>query len=107
MNESSTKRPLDGVDLLTALGATLLAGLLGLSVGQQLTLSYQVRQGLWVLIGGLSAYLLYGAGVLRPETWFMPQPNLWVSRLSMAALAFGFSLMALRLGQVNLTAKRL
>ena len=107
MNESSTKRPLDGVDLLTALGATLLAGLLGLSVGQQLTLSYQVRQGLWVLIGGLSAYLLYGAGVLRPETWFMPQPNLWVSRLSMAALAFGFSLMALRLSQVNLTAKRL
>jgi len=84
----------DGLDFLLALSATLLAGLLGFLAGQQMRqpLSKRVRFGLGVLIGGLSAYLLYGMGWLRPELWFMVEPNLLVSRLTVAVLAFLFSL---------------
>jgi hypothetical protein len=92
-------RHLDGVDLLAALAATLLAGLLGFWLGQQYRqpLSRRVRLGLWVLIGGLLAYLLYGAGWLRPEQWVFETPNLLAGRLAVAGLAFIFGLAALGL----------
>ncbi|HXV99807.1 MAG TPA: glycoside hydrolase family 3 N-terminal domain-containing protein, partial [Anaerolineae bacterium] len=67
----ANSRSLNSIDLLSALGATLLAGLLGFWLGQQShkPLSRQVRLALWTLIGGLLAYLIYGAGWLRPEQW--------------------------------------
>ncbi|MCB0163645.1 MAG: hypothetical protein KDI79_05420 [Anaerolineae bacterium] len=92
-------RPLDGIDLLSALAATLLAGILGFRLGQQSQrpLSQRVRLGLWVLIGGLLAYLCYGAGWLRPEQWAFESPDLMVGRLSVALLAFIFGLIAIML----------
>lgn len=92
-------RPLDGLDLLSALAATLLAGLLGFGLGQQYQrpLSGRVRLGLWALIGGLAAYLLYGAGVLRPEQWLMEEPTLWAGRVTVAGLAFIFGMLAMGL----------
>jgi hypothetical protein len=85
--------------LLLALGATLLAGLIGFWLGQLFPkpLPRRVRLGLWVLIGGLAAYLLYGAGWLRPEEWLFEQPTLWASRLAVAGLSFLFGLAALAL----------
>jgi hypothetical protein len=49
----------------------------------------------------LSAYLLYGAGLLRPEQWFLAEPGLLASRLSMAGLVFLFGLLALGLSSRN------
>jgi peptidoglycan/LPS O-acetylase OafA/YrhL len=90
-------RPLDGLDLGSALGATLLAGLLGFWLGQQTRkpLSRRVRLSLWTLIGGLLAYLLYGAGWLRPELWLFDQPDVLTGHLAIAGLAFVFGLTAL------------
>ncbi len=98
-----TMRRADGLDFLSALSATLLAGLLGFWLGQQVRqpIPQQVRFGLWVFIGGLSAYLLYGAGWLRPETWLIQEPNLLMSRVVVAGLAFMFSGMAMGLDKVR------
>jgi hypothetical protein len=52
---------------------------------------------LWTLIGGLLAYLLYGAGWLRPEQWLFDQPDSLVGHLAVAVIAFIFSLAALGL----------
>ncbi|GIK40252.1 MAG: hypothetical protein BroJett011_40850 [Chloroflexota bacterium] len=92
-------RPLNEVDLLSALGATLLAGLIGFWLGQQARkpLSRRVRLGLWTLIGGLLAYLLYGAGWLRPEQWLLEQPDILAGHLAVAGMAFVFGLVALGL----------
>jgi beta-N-acetylhexosaminidase len=100
-------RQIDEVDLLSALSATLLAGLLGFWLGQQFhqPLSRRVRLGLWVLIGGLLAYILYGAGWLRPEEWMLETPDLAVSRLAVAVLAFIFSLGAFGLNSGTLSRK--
>ncbi len=86
----------DGVDLLSALSATLLAGLLGFWSGQQFDkpLSRRVRVGLWVLVGGLLGYLLYGTGLLRPELWFWETPGRLAGRFAVAGLAFTFGLAA-------------
>jgi hypothetical protein len=83
------------------LSATLLAGLVGFWLGQQSrkSLSRRVRFGLWVLIGGLAAYLLYGLGWLRPEQWLLEQPDLLAARLSVAGLTFVFSLAAIGLSR--------
>jgi hypothetical protein len=96
-------RRVDGWDLLVAFGAILLAGLVGFLGGRFVPkpLPRRVRLGLWVLIGGLSAYLLYGAGLLRPEQWLLAEPGLLVSRLSMAGLVFFFGLLALGLSSQN------
>jgi len=93
-------RQLDGIDLLTALSATLLAGVLGFWLGHQFDkpLSRQVRLGLWILIAGLSAYLLYGSGLIRPEQWLFDEPDLLTGRLGVAGLAFLFGLLAMGLG---------
>lgn len=106
-------RRLDGVDLLSALSATLLAGLPGFWIGQRMhrPLSGKVRLSLWILVGGLLAYLLYGVGWLRPEEWFLEEPNLLASRVAVAGLAFVFSLAALGLSgrgnyQRGVTARR-
>ena len=96
---SAKARPLNSIDLFSALGATLLAGLLGFWLGQQTPkpLSRRVRLGLWTLIGGLLAYLLYGAGWLRPEQWLFDQPDGLTGHLAVAGLAFVFGLVAMGL----------
>jgi beta-N-acetylhexosaminidase len=98
---AAVPRHLDGVDLLSALSATLLAGLLGFWLGQQSRqpLSRRVRLGLWVLIGGLVGYLLYGAGWLRPEQWILAEPDLLAGRLAVAGLTFLFGLIGLVLNR--------
>jgi hypothetical protein len=90
------------------MGATLLAGLLGFWLGQQYNqpLSRRVHVALWVLIGGLLAYLLYGAGWLRPEQWLFEGASLSAGRISIAVLAFSFALAALLLTNGGLRAKR-
>lgn len=105
-NPTFELRRLDGLDLLSALSATLLAGLLGFRLGQQFhhSLSRRVRLGLWALIGGLAAYLLYGLGWLRPEQWLLDEPGLAAGRLAVAGLAFVFGLVALGLGNRGVTA---
>lgn len=92
-------RPLTVIDLASALSATLLAGLLGFWLGQQThkPLSRRVRLALWTLVGGLLAYLLYGAGWLRPEVWLLEQPDVLAGHLAVAVLAFVFGLAALAL----------
>jgi hypothetical protein len=52
---------------------------------------------LWTLIGGLLAYLLYGAGWLRPEQWLLEQPDILAGHLAVAGMAFVFGLAALSL----------
>jgi beta-N-acetylhexosaminidase len=92
-------RPVDGLDLLAAFGATLLAGVVGFSTRRRpgRSASRQVRLALLVLIGGLAGYLLYGAGWLRPEMWLMPdvESRLVVGRLTAAGLAFLLGLASL------------
>ncbi len=98
-------RPVDGLDLLSALGATLLAGVIGFGARRRpgRSASRRVRLGLLVLIGGLAGYLLYGTGWLRPETWFLAASGVGeasagvVGRLTVAALAFVFGLASLAL----------
>jgi beta-N-acetylhexosaminidase len=92
-------RPVDGRDLLAALGATLLAGVVGFSLRKRpgRPAARRVRLGLLVLIGGLVGYLLYGAGWLRPETWWLGEPTMAVQRLTVGALAFLFGLASLAL----------
>jgi beta-N-acetylhexosaminidase len=92
----SSARRLSGIDLLAALSATLLAGLLGFWLGRQSRkpLSRRFRLGLWTLIGGLLAYLIYGAGWLRPEVWLVEQPDGVTGHLAVAGMAFIFGLIA-------------
>lgn len=99
LTRAGVRQP-DGIDLLSALSATLLAGLLGFWTGQQFrrTASRQVRLSLWVVVAGLVAYLLYGAGWLRPEDWLLDQPTPLTSRIAVAGLAFVFGLVVLVLG---------
>jgi beta-N-acetylhexosaminidase len=93
-------RPVDGMDLLAALGATLLAGVIAFGSGRRArSTSKIVRLGLLVLIGGLVGYLVYGGGWLRPEMWLVPdaEARLAAGRLAAAALAFAFSLASMGL----------
>ena len=85
--------------MLAALGATLLAGIVGFSLRRRPDRSATrwVRLGLLVLIGGLVGYLLYGAGWLRPETWLLREPAMLVQRLTVGGLAFLFGLASLAL----------
>lgn len=91
-------RPVTALDLLVALGATLLAGLPGIWPRQR-PLSRRVRLELWVLIGGLSAYLLYGLGWVRPEQWFFSRPGLLAGRLFLAGFVFMGGLLAFGLSK--------
>jgi beta-N-acetylhexosaminidase len=86
-------RTLDGVDFMLAIAAILWGGLLGFWLGQQFhkPLSRRVTIGLWALIGGLAAYLLYGLGWLRPEQWLLEEPDLLAGRLAVMGLVFLFS----------------
>ncbi len=91
-------RSVDGLDLLAALGATLLSGVVGFTRRRPgRSTSRRVRFGLLALIGGLASYSLYGAGWLRPEMWLVsdPESRLAAGRLSVAALAFIFGLVSL------------
>lgn len=92
---------MDGLDLLAALSATLLAGLIAFSAQRQPAqlVSKKVRMGLLVLIGGLVGYLAYATGWLRPELWLdlATDSTLAVGRLMAAGLAFLFAVAALLL----------
>ena len=85
----------------------MLAGLLGFWLGLQhnQSLSRRVRVGLWVLIGGLLAYLMYGAGWLRPEQWLLESPDLLAGRLAIAGLTFVSALIALGISQLGMNTK--
>lgn len=95
---SSVRRP-DGLDLVLSLAAILLAGLVGFWVGQQYRqpINRRVQLGLWLLIGGLAAYLLYGLGWLRPELWLLDSPPVAAGRAAVTGLTFLFGLVAMGL----------
>jgi beta-N-acetylhexosaminidase len=99
--KSGVLRPVDGFDLLAALSATVLAGVIGFSIRRRpgRTASRRVQLGLLVFIGGLVGYLLYGMGWLRPEMWLVGEvgSRLIAGRLSVAALAFLLGLASLML----------
>jgi beta-N-acetylhexosaminidase len=86
----------DVVDLIITVGATLLAGLFGFWIEKQYQqpLNRRIRLALWVFIGGLFGYLLYGLGLLRPEQWFISSPSMLLTRTSVASLGFFFGLVA-------------
>ena len=98
---SAPSRPVDGLDLLAALSATLLAGIVafGLQRQPERSRSKKMRLGLLVLIGGLVGYLLYAAGWLRPEPWLdlAAESALVIGRLTAAGFAFVFAVAALLL----------
>jgi len=89
----------DELDLLAALSASLLAGIVAFSLRRQPAwpVSKKVRLALLVLIGGLVGYLLYAAGLVRLELWLdlAADSALMVGRLTAAGLAFLFALAAL------------
>ncbi len=89
-------RSIDGVDFMLTIGSLVLGGWLGFWLGQQFKkpLSQRVKTALLALSGGLLAYLLYGAGWLRPEVWLWENPSPVISRLAMGGLVFLFSLIA-------------
>ncbi len=96
---SAASRPVDELDLLAALSATLLAGIVAFSLRRQSErpMSKKVRLGLLVLIGGLVGYLLYATGWFRPELWLdlAAESALVLGRLTAAGFAFVFALVAL------------
>ncbi len=94
--DAPAARQLDGLDLLLALAAMLLAGITAFWLGQlfRQTLSRRIRIALWIAVAGLAAYLLYGLGLLRPEEWLLDAPGLPAARLSLAVLVFVFGLAA-------------
>jgi beta-N-acetylhexosaminidase len=97
-------RTIDAVDLMLAAGAIVLGGILGFWLGQHFRkpLSRRVRIGLWAVVGGLAAYLLYGMGWLRPELWLLDNPDPLAGRLSIVGLVFLFSAVtAAMVGQIE------
>jgi beta-N-acetylhexosaminidase len=96
-------RRVDGLDFLSALSATLLAGLVGFWAGQHYhkPLSRRLRLGLWVLVAGLGVYLLFGLGLLRPDQWLGLEAAPLARRLSLAGLVFVTALAAAGLDSLN------
>jgi beta-N-acetylhexosaminidase len=99
--QAGALRPVDGLDLLAALSAILLAGVVAFSTRRRpgRSPSRQARLALLVLIGGLLGYLLYATGWLRPEVWLVSgaESRVAAGRLTAAALAFVFGLASLAL----------
>jgi len=89
----------DVLDLLAALSATVLAGIVafGLRRRPERPVSKKVRLGLLVLIGGLIGYLLYATGLVRLDLWLdlAADSALMAGRLTAAGLAFLLALAAL------------
>jgi len=94
-------RRLNQVDFWLSLAVMGLVGLTGFWLGQQTQkpLSQQIRFGLWVVIGGLAAYVLYGLGWLRPEQWLFESPSAWTGRGMMLGLTFLFALTGIGVGR--------
>ncbi len=101
---SPDSRHLDRIDFLLTLAVMGLVGLAGFWLGQhaQKPLSQQMRFGLWVVIGGLSAYVLYGLGWLRPEQWLFETPSIWAGRGMITGLTFLFALIGMQIANVQI-----
>ncbi len=84
-----TGRPVDGVDLLWASGATLLMAVAGyLFLGHNRTRpTLVVRWLALAVIGGMAGYLLLATQVVRPEAWAILPEATWAKRAFVAALA--------------------
>ena len=66
---------MDGLDLVLALGVTLLVAIGGylLLGGPRKRRARALRWALLAIVGGMAGYILYALGILRPEAWgFLP-----------------------------------
>jgi beta-N-acetylhexosaminidase len=93
-------RPLTVLHLLSALAAAVAAALVSYVLRPRPRRRRGwIRRGLVALVGGLVGYLLYGAGLVRPETW-MGGASVAFSLLGAAGVAFGGALLALLLDRL-------
>jgi hypothetical protein len=82
-------------DLLTALGSIFLTSVAGIFLWPHSyhSLTARIRLLLMVFIGGMTGYVLYGIGWLRPDMWLAATISVLVQRLMLAALILTFSLL--------------
>ncbi len=90
-----------GVDLLIALAAIALSSVIGLLVWSpaRQSINQMIRLGLTAFIGGMSAYLLYGPGRLRPDVWLNAPPSVFVRRGMLSVLVLVFGLLGILAGR--------
>jgi beta-N-acetylhexosaminidase len=83
---ASPVRPVDGLDLLLAAGATLAVAAAGYLLLWRRQPAIIVRWILLAICGGMAGYILYALQVVRPETWgFLPDAA-WVARVALTGL---------------------
>jgi beta-N-acetylhexosaminidase len=82
-------RPVDGTDLLLAVGATLLVAAGGYPVlgRRRERRSLVVRWLSLAVIGGMAGYLFYALQMIRPESWGILPGAAWIPRAAVAAMA--------------------
>jgi hypothetical protein len=78
-------------DFLASLGIIFLSFAAGIALWRPgRSRSHRARLALVIFIGGMTAYLLYGIGWLRPDLWFFPQASIVAQRATLFALVFLF-----------------
>jgi beta-N-acetylhexosaminidase len=85
---TGSTRPVDGIDLLLAAGATFLVSAVTypLSGRKKLHRARFVRGALLAVVGGMAAYILFALQVVRPESWGgLPEPP-WVGKTAVAVM---------------------
>lgn len=84
---------LDLGDFLMALSLVLIASVASLAMRRRLyvSTSHRTRLGLVIFSGGMTAYLLYGLGWLRPDRWFYPQADDWTQAATLGGLVLLFA----------------
>jgi beta-N-acetylhexosaminidase len=86
--ETGADRPVDGGDLLLAAGTTTLMAGIGLLLLGRRRRQRQVvvRWLLLVVTGGMSGYILYALGFIRPDLWGLLPEMAWIGKAMMIAL---------------------
>ncbi len=77
-------------DFLASLGIIFLSFVAGLALWRPWRSQNRTRLALVSFIGGMTAYLLYGIGWLRPDLWFFPQASIVAQRATLFVLVFLF-----------------
>ncbi len=78
-------------DFLASLGIIFLSFAAGIALWRPWrSRSRRTRLALVIFIGGMTAYLLYGIGWLRPDLWFFPQASIVAQRATLFVLVFLF-----------------
>jgi len=86
----SPSKDVNAGDFLVSLGIIFLSFVTGIALWRQPHRSSRTRLALVIFIGGMTAYLLYGIGWLRPDLWFFPQASIVAQRATLFVLVFLF-----------------